>query len=216
MTSLICRVSVFAAFLALVLFASGCASTGSTRTNPTMASAAEQLVKARQAALVASETASRAEAARTKGKAKDADTLSRLAIEQYREALSYSTDMPEVWNNLGIQLMRLGDYLAASEAFTVAMQMSPTDPRPCENLGVVYDRTGWAEESLKYFDMALDRSPNYLPALRGTIKAAHLLGLADEKRLAQVRRALMIERDPAMREFFEREQLRISGRLDQR
>ena len=216
MTSLICRVSVFAAFLALVLCASGCASTGSTRTNPAMASAAEQLVKARQAALVASETASHAEATRAKGKAKDADTLSRLAIEQYREALSYSTDMPEVWNNLGIQLMRLGDYLAASEAFTVAMQMSPTDPRPCENLGVVYDRTGWAEESLKYFDMALDRSPNYLPALRGAIKAAHLLGVADEKRLEQVRRALMIERDPAMREFFEREQLRISGRLDQR
>ncbi len=123
--------------------------------------------------------------------------------------------MPEAWNNMGIQLMHLKDYLAASEAFTFAMQQSPTDPRPCENLGIVYDRTGWSEESLKYFDMALDRSPNYLPALRGAIKAAHLLSEASEERLEQVRRALMIETDPAMREFFEREQLRISGRLDQ-
>ena len=42
-----------------------------------------------------------------------------------------------------------------------------------------------------------------------------MLSEADEKRLEQVRRAQMIETDPAMRDFFEREQLRISGRLDQ-
>ena len=62
--------------------------------------------------------------------------------------------------------------------------------------------------------MALERSPNYLPALRGAIKASHLLGEADEKRLTQVRRALMIETDPTLREFFEREQVRILGRLE--
>ncbi len=202
---------------AVAVFGAGCTSTGPRSTSSTSTAIslqAEQLVKARQLALGAAATATRAEAARAKDRTAEADKLSRRAIGQYREALSYSSDMPEVWNNLGIQLMHLQDYLAASEAFILAMQMSPTDPRPCENLGVVYDRTGWAEESLKYFDLALDRSPNYLPALRGAIKAAHLLGEADQKRLDQVRRALMIETDPKMREFFEREQVRISGRLD--
>lgn len=208
------RALPLAVILAAALVAPGCASTGRARPGTTIAAAAEQAVSAREAALIASSTAARAEAARERGRTAEADRLSMQAIEQYRAALAISTEMPEVWNNLGIQLMRLEDYLAASEAFTVAMQMSPTDPRPCENLGVVYDRTRWAEESLKYFDMALERSPNYLPALRGAIKAAHLLGEADEKRLAQVRRALMIETDPKMREFFEREQVRISGRID--
>ncbi len=212
----VCKVAVpmLAVCWAVVLPGAGCASTRQDRTMIDLTSAGEQLVKARQLALVAAKTASQADVARAKDRTAEADKLSVRAITQYREALSYSTDMPEVWNNLGIQLMHIKDYLAASEAFSLAMQMSPTDPRPCENLGVVYDRTGWAEESLKYFDLALDRSPNYLPALRGAIKAAHLLGEADQKRLDQVRRALMIESDPEIREFFEREQLRISGRLD--
>jgi Tfp pilus assembly protein PilF len=208
------RVLPLAVLLVAAILLQGCESTGQNRVQNAIESNAERLVQARQASLTASTTAARAEAARDRGRDDLADRLSRQAIEEYRVALAFSTDMPEVWNNLGIQLMRIDDYLAASEAFTFAMQMSPTDPRPCENLGVVYDRTGWAEESLKYFDMALERSKNYLPALRGSIKAAHLLGEANENRLAQVRRALMIETDPKMREFFEREQVRISGRLD--
>jgi tetratricopeptide (TPR) repeat protein len=180
-----------------------------------MASMAVRLGQAREAALAAAATADRADDARERGRADDAKRLGLDAVRQYRTALTISNDMPDAWHNMGVQLMHLQDYVAASEAFTVAMQMSPTDPRPCENLGIVYDLTGWGEQSLFYFDMALERSPNYLPALRGAIKAAHLLGEADTKRLDQVRRALMIETDPANRQFFEREQLRITGRLDQ-
>jgi Tfp pilus assembly protein PilF len=215
MTRTILRPALLAG-LALAVALGGCDASSRQRRTPTdFTSLAQQQGEARQAALGAAETAARADAARERGRTAEADKLAGQAVEQYRAALSISGDMPEAWNNMGIQLMHLKDYLAASEAFTFAMQQSPTDPRPCENLGIVYDRTGWSEESLKYFDMALDRSPNYLPALRGAIKAAHLLSEASEKRLEQVRRALMIETDPAMRDFFEREQLRISGRLDQ-
>lgn len=194
----------------------GCTSTPRRpSTIDAMTSAAERMGQAREAALAAGATAARADAAREKERTEQADRLSLQAVNEYREALLIANDMPDAWNNMGVQFMHLQDYVAAAEAFTIAMQLSPTDPRPCENLGIVYDRTHWAEESLRYFDMALERSPNYLPALRGAIKAAHLLSEADEKRLEQVRRALMIETEPAMRDFFEREQLRISGRLDQ-
>ena len=194
----------------------GCESTPKSRQNqvPSPDMLARQVAEARQAALVASDTARKAEQQRDKGKDAEAQRLSRTAIEQYRRAISLSPDMPEVWNNLGVELMRVQDYLGASEAFSMAMQLSPSDPRPAENLALVYDRTGWAEESLRYYDIALERSPNYLPALRGAIKASHLLSEADEKRLEQVRRALMIETDPRLREFFVREQVRILGRLE--
>ncbi len=194
----------------------GCESTSRTQRHEIQSpdALARQVAEARQAALVASDTARKAAQKRDKGKPDEAQRLSRTAIEQYRRAISLSPDMPEVWNNLGVELMRVEDYLGASESFSMAMQLSPTDPRPAENLALVYDRTGWAEESLRYYDIALERSPNYLPALRGAIKAAHLLGEADEKRLDHVRRALMIETDPKLREFFEREQVRILGRLE--
>jgi hypothetical protein len=70
------------------------------------------------------------------------------------------------------------------------------------------------EDSLRYYDIALERSPNYLPALRGAVKAAHLLGEADERRLDQVKRALLIETDEQWRTVFERERVRIVGRLE--
>lgn len=175
---------------------------------------ARKVAEARQVAVAAAETASKAAKSRQRGDDADADRFSHTAIEQYRRAIALSPDMPEVWNNLGVELMRVQDYLGASEAFSMAMQLSPSDPRPAENIALVYDRTGWAEESLRYYDIALERSPNYLPALRGAIKASHLLSEADENRLDQVRRALMIETDPKLREFFEREQVRILGRLE--
>lgn len=203
---------------ALVVLSSGvfvgCESSSKTRRSDIPGAMAQQVAEARQAAVGASETARKAQKARDRGKDEEAAKLSKVAIEQYRRALSLSADMPEVWNNLGVELMHVQDYLGASESFNMAMQLSPTDPRPAENLGLVYHRTGWVEESLRYYDMALERSPSYLPALRGAIKASHLLGEADEKRLEQVRRALLIETDPTLREFFEREQVRILGRLE--
>jgi len=192
----------------------GCESTSNASRNPPPGVMAEQVIEARQAALAASDTARKAQNARIRDKDEEAARLSKSAIEQYRRSLLLSAEMPEVWNNLGVELMHVQDYLGASESFTMAMQLSPTDPRPAENLALVYDRTGWAEESLRYYDIALQRSPNYLPALRGAIKASHLLGEADEHRLEQVRRALMIETDPTLREFFEREQVRILGRIE--
>lgn len=209
------HVLVSLAAIALTVGAlAGCEGAGGSRTAG-MSAIAGQMQEARAVALQAAATAREAQAAREKDKPVEAERLSRAAIDRYREALSLSQDMPEVWNNLGVELMHVQDYVGASQAFTQAMQLSPTDPRPAVNLALVYDRTGWTEESLRYYDLALDRSPSYLPALRGAIKAAHLLGEASDERLELVRRALMIETDPTLREFFEREQVRIRGRLDQ-
>lgn len=190
----------------------GCSS--SPRDSTTFPSPALRLAEAREAALAADAVAERAAQARERGRLEEAGRLERQAIEEYRKALAISGDMADAWNNLGVLLMHQNDLVSAADAFTIAMQQSPTDPRPAANLGLVYDRAGWAEESLKFYDMAIERSPSYLPALRGAIKSAHLLGQADEERLVQVRRALLIETDERWHEFFEREQVRITGRLE--
>jgi Tfp pilus assembly protein PilF len=174
----------------------------------------EQLAEARQAALVADATARKSERAAERGREGEAEKLREQAVAQYREALAVSGEMPDAWNNLGVLLMQQEDLVAAADAFSMAMQQSPTDPRPAENLGLVYARAGWAEESLKFYVLALERCPDRLQALRGALKAAHLLGHADERRLDQVRRAMLIESEGAWRDFFAREQVRISGRLE--
>jgi Tfp pilus assembly protein PilF len=200
---------------ALLLTLSGCSGSAARPAPAGLSDLAQQNARAREVAREASLAAAKAQRARERNRAAEAERFGAEAIELYRQALSLSQDMPEVWNNLGVELMRTENYMGASEAFGMAMQLSPTDPRPVENLALVYHRTGWDEESLRYYDMALERSPSSLRALRGAIKTSHLLGEADEKRLDQVRRALLMETDPAMREFFEREQVRILGRLEQ-
>jgi len=182
--------------------------------NATLASPAARLAQGRQASLLASATATKAAKAEKRGDLAQANRLRTEAIEQYRDALRISNEIPEAWNNLGVLLMKQRDYLAAADAFSFAIDQSPTDPRPCENLGLVYSKTGWSEDALKYYNQALDRNPNRLQALRGAIKSAHLLGLGDAKDLDRVQRALMLEKDESWRQFFMREKLRIKGRLD--
>jgi tetratricopeptide (TPR) repeat protein len=191
-----------------------CQSAGNASGRETLAALGEQMYEARQAAIAADATAQKAARARERERHEEADRLEQEAIDQYRGALAISGDMPEAWNNLGVLLMQQGDLMGSADAFAVAMEQSPTDPRPAENLGLVYARAGWVEDSLRYYDIALERSPNYLPALRGAVKAAHLLGEADERRLDQVKRALLIETDEQWRTVFERERVRIVGRLE--
>ncbi len=189
-------------------------STHSYNNHTNMTSPAVAQAQARKAAMVASQTARNAAAAAQKGNVSQATKLRKQAIAQYRDALRISSEIPEAWNNLGVLLMEEQDYLAAADAFSFAMDQSPKDPRPCENLGLVYAKTGWSNDALKYYDLALERDPNRLPALRGAIKSAHLLGLGDAKDLARVKRALMLEKDDSWRAFFQREKLRIQGRLE--
>lgn len=148
-----------------------------------------------------------AEAAQNRG---DADR----AIALYRDAVRNAPDLAEAWNNLGILLMERMDYAGAAEAFRVAMDLRPTDPRPAENLGLAYLDAGWGVEALRYYEMALERDPNRRESLRGAIKATHLLNLADQKALDRVRRALLIENDPDWRMIAERERVRIEHRLE--
>jgi tetratricopeptide (TPR) repeat protein len=135
------------------------------------------------------------------------------AIDLYRQSLAVSGDMAASWNNLGVLLMSREENLDAVAAFKRASELSQSDPRPLENIGLVYSRLGWEEKALEYYLKALDRSPNSVKALRGTASATKLLAIADEQALARVRTALLVDADPDWRRIYEMEQTRIDGQL---
>lgn len=136
------------------------------------------------------------------------------AVQLYQQSVTLDPDAPEPWNNLGVLLMDQRRYMDAAEAFRNALTYSrPEDPRAAENLGLVYARAGWGEESLLYYLEALKRAPTSTTALRGAIRAGHLLNVADDDALQRVRTGLLVEPDPQWHEFFQRERFRIEQRL---
>lgn len=136
------------------------------------------------------------------------------ALELYRQAVGVWPEIPSAWNNMGLILMDQSNFMDAVEAFKTAARQNPTDPRPLINVGVAYDRTGWAEEALAAYSQALERAPLDRDALLGAITANHRLLGADRKSLDRTRTALMIERDGATRAWLERERFRIESRLN--
>ena len=95
----------------------------------------------------------------------------------------------------------------------MASELNPTDPRPITNIGITNMRVGWAEDAIDDFHRALEISPGYLPALRGSIRAADLLGRAEYEDLNRIRRALLAERDDDWRAYLERQRFLIESRL---
>jgi len=146
--------------------------------------------------------------------AAQADGNDDRALELYQQAVGVWPEIPSAWNNMGLILMDRSNYMDAVEAFKTAARQNPTDPRPIINVGVAYDRTGWAEEALVAYVQALDRAPLERDALLGAITANHRLLRADRKSLERTRTALMIETDPATRAWLERERFRIESRIN--
>jgi len=148
-----------------------------------------------------------ADAARKAGKTDE-------AIDLYKQAIGLDKDLYGAWNNLGTMLMEKGQYLPASDALKTAAGLAPGDPRPLENLGLVYHRAGWDAEALRYFRQALERDPTRVESLRGMAVCAQRLNAADDDLLDDLRRALLVETDPQWRSMISREKFRVETALD--
>jgi tetratricopeptide (TPR) repeat protein len=135
------------------------------------------------------------------------------AADLYRRSLALNPNFSAGWNNLGITLMAQSNYVDAVEAFRRAAQLEPTDPRPYENAGLAYLELGWSEEALRFYTQALERNPTWLPALRGSMVASKNLLRVERDALDVVRRGLLAETDPAWRELFQRERMRLEQAL---
>ncbi len=135
------------------------------------------------------------------------------AVSLYREGLSKYREFPAAWNNLGSLLMDQSRYLEAVECFQAAGDLAPKDPRPPYNQGLAWDRAGYLDDALDFYNRAIDRDPQYLPALRGAIRAERLLGRGSQSTLDRLKTALLMEQDAKWREWLNLQRLRLETEL---
>ncbi|MBL4698282.1 MAG: tetratricopeptide repeat protein [Phycisphaerales bacterium] len=117
------------------------------------------------------------------------------ALSEYRLALELDDKLYAAWNNMGQLLMAEGNYHDAVSAFQIASGIETTDPRPEYNIGIAYQKVGWANDSYTHFKNAIERDPNYVPALRGLIRSAEMLGMGDPQIMDYIRNAQLRETD---------------------
>jgi tetratricopeptide (TPR) repeat protein len=136
------------------------------------------------------------------------------AIRLYGEALTIDAGLGGAWHNAGVCFMEQSRYIEARDAFLRAAQLLPNDPRPYENLGVLYlERLGHARQAYEAFGQALQRDPRSSLALRGSTSAIRLLRLATVEALDRVSVGLESEADAEWRRIMNAERIRIEGSL---
>lgn len=135
------------------------------------------------------------------------------AVALYQEAVQFYPEFAAAWNNLGRLLMDSQQYLDAAVAFSNAAENAPTDPRPLYNLGLTWDRAGYADDALRIYKQALARDPRYLPALRGAVRIESLLVRFEPETLERIRMALGQETDADWRLYFETQRAQVEQQL---
>lgn len=138
------------------------------------------------------------------------------AIEQYKAAIRKHPQFGEAWNNLGLALEQDNNRYDAQQAYARAAELSPLDPTPCDNIGVLYMNANLPEDAIKHFREALIRKPQYLPSIRGVVRAAQLVDSSEESDLAHIKMGLRLETDPKWRELFQRQLARVQADIEDR
>lgn len=136
------------------------------------------------------------------------------ALLKYQQAVNTYRELPAAWNNLGVLLMDENRYIQAQEAFHQASILSPGDPRPLYNLGLLYDRRGYIHEARAYYDKSLRRDDSHLPSLRAAIRADSILRKGSEQTLEWLERALMLEQNKKWSDWMLLQRVRIENNLE--
>lgn len=179
------------AFLSITLLA-GCTSRNAAGSPEELARRQEEAAKLAQQATKAQED----------GHTDEALTLFGKSLNAYGE-------LPGVRTNLAVALMSKGDYLSAANALKAEVELSPRDPRPLVNLGLLYRERGWLEQSYDYLDRALNIDPANVTGLRAFSDVSRRLMREDERLIEHVKIALLVETDPTWLEEFRWQKIRI-------
>lgn len=155
----------------------------------------------------------RAERATARGDDRFADGDYQDAVLSYAEAVEAYPAFAPAWNNMGVALMELGEFVDAERAFRRAERENPRDYRPVFNRGVMYYDRGFVRESRSLFQRAIEIDDAQLAPLWYAIKADLLLGVSDEQTLENVERALMLEDEPRYVQRLKLERARLEKLL---
>jgi Flp pilus assembly protein TadD len=84
---------------------------------------------------------------------------SKLAEQEWREALRLAPNDASILNNLGLACTKQERYAEALAFFRKAIELKPDDPSPHSNLGIAYEKTGQNASAETEFRAALSLSP---------------------------------------------------------
>jgi tetratricopeptide (TPR) repeat protein len=202
-------VSSFAILISVPM--SGCSSTQSTRPNQSRDDALSEINPA-----LAYQNRQRQESLTHYREATEfhIDGDLESALLAYRRALEIDNKLYAAWNNMGELLMEQNNLYDAISAFQIASELEPTDPRPVYNIGVANKKLGWAEDAYANFVAAIERDQSYVPALRGLIVSAEMLGRADSEIMQHIRNAQLRETDADWQTYLSSQFYRVEARIE--
>jgi tetratricopeptide (TPR) repeat protein len=87
------------------------------------------------------------------------------AVDAFREALRRKPDFALAHLHLGSLLLDLGRFDEAEKQLSEAVRLAPNDPYAHFNLGVAYARQQKLKEAAVHFTHAIEREPDFVPAL---------------------------------------------------
>jgi tetratricopeptide (TPR) repeat protein len=144
-----------------------------------------------------------------------AEEKNEAAARKLADSLRVYDRIAAAWNNLGVALLRQGEFVEADDAFSRAASLDPTDYRPLFNRGLMYFEKGFLRESRGFFERAIAADDAQLAPLWYAIRVDIALDRETEQTLDYVERAMKLERNPAFLQKLRLERLRIEGLLEQ-
>ncbi|MEE8585852.1 MAG: tetratricopeptide repeat protein [Acidobacteriota bacterium] len=96
----------------------------------------------------------------------------RKAVEHLKKALEFHLHLPEAYNNLAVQYVRLGEADLAVEAFRKAIELRPEDALAHANLGVILLASGDFGQAVQHLQRAEQLQPGK-PATLAFLAEAH-------------------------------------------
>ena len=128
------------------------------------------------------------------------------AIDLYRRAVDTNPNFSQAWNNLGRLLLDVERPIDAAIAFRAAADADPSGPEPYFNLGVLWERQGYLDDAVRFYNESLQRNARYLPALRRILILDMRFDLDDARTPDRLRMAMLLDNNPEYRALYERHQ----------
>ncbi len=139
-----------------------------------------RLPKDRQPADPIAETIERASKLFQEGLNYQASGMIEKALSSYAVSGTLDRRSPDLFNNLGVALQRLGRLPAAEASYRRAIHLAPDNPGFLSNLGSVLREQGKYEQSVTLHALAVEKAPTNAAALSNAAHAHRDLGRLGE------------------------------------
>ena len=104
------------------------------------------------------------------------------AITSYNQAVSINPDFSTPYNQLGYAYRFLEKYDDAEKAFKKYIDLIPNDPNPYDSYAELLLKTGRFEESIEYYNKALEQNSSFAASFVGIATDLNMLGKHGEAR----------------------------------